>query len=81
MAQFCKVSDDTVSAFARKLEQETMLAAKGVPFKFDADRYMVYAKAGFKSTAELLAYMPSSGESYKSNCAAVREKVAAAMAK
>lgn len=81
MAQFCNVPTAKVRSLASKLEQETLLAAKGNTFKFDADAFSQYAMSGVRTTRGILAYMPSNGPRYESNCKEVHEKIAAAMAR
>jgi hypothetical protein len=81
MAQFCGTSNDQVRSLASKLEQATLLAAKGQPFAFDSAVYRQHAIAGIKTTQKTLAYVPSSGPGYESNCKEVHAKVSAALAR
>jgi len=81
MAQFCNVPTNEVRSLASKLEQETLLAAKGNTFKFDVEAFSQYAMSGVRTTRGILVHMPSSGPGYESNCKEVREKIAAAIAR
>lgn len=75
LAQFCKVPDDRIRSLASKLAQDTLALAKDVPFKFDSEAYRQHAAAGLKQTRQTLAFVPSTGPAYDSNCEEVLGKV------
>mgnify|MGYP001810106046 CR=1 FL=1 len=81
MAHFCKVPANEVRSLAAKLTQETLLAAEGNTFNFDAEAFAQYVMSGIRSTQGILALVPDSGSGYESNCEEVREKITAAMAR
>ena len=80
MAQFCGTSTDQIRSLASKLEQATLLTAKGRSFVFDSAVYRQHAIAGIKTTQQALTYVPSSGPGYESNCKEVHAKVSGALA-